>query len=89
MMGYGAGLGFGLGGWLGMLGMVLLVVGVIVLIVWLVGRVAPPAAGSGGSSVAPRPAGQDALEVLRLRFARGEITREEYLAAKQTLETDR
>jgi putative membrane protein len=86
MMGYGAGLGFGIGGWLGMLGMVLLFVGAIVLIVWLVGRVAPPAAGS---SVPPRPAGQDALEVLRLRFARGEITREEYLAAKQTLETDR
>ena len=88
MMGYGAGLGFGMGGWLGMLGMVLLVVGVIVLIAWLVGRTAP-AAGSGGPSAAPRPAGQDALEVLRLRFARGEITREEYLAAKQTLETDR
>ena len=84
MMGYGTGLGFGLGGWLGMLGFVLLVVGVVVLIAWLVGRTAP-----AGQSPSSRQEGQDALEILRVRFARGEITRDEYLATKQTLEGDR
>jgi putative membrane protein len=84
MMGYGGGLGFGLGSWLGMLGFMLLIVGVIVLAAWLVGRAAPVA-----PSTQPRPASQDALEVLRMRFARGEITGDDYLAAKQTLEADR
>jgi uncharacterized membrane protein len=87
MMGYGAGLGFGLGGLLAFLGCVLLVVGVVVLIAWALGRV-------GQSSQAPqvqtpRPATQDAVEVLRLRFARGEVTADEYVAAKQTLEAGR
>ena len=87
MMGYGAGLGFGMGGWLSMLGGLLLVAGVIVLVVWLVGKV-------GQSQQAPQgqatpPAGGDAIEVLRVRFARGEMTADEYLAAKQTLEVGR
>lgn len=87
MIGYGAGVGFGMGGWLGMLGGLLLVVGVIVLIAWLVGRV-------GQSQQAPQrqatpPAGSDAIEVLRVRFARGEMTADEYTAAKQTLEAQR
>lgn len=84
MMGYGTGLGFGIGGWLGMLGFVLLIVGVVVLIAWLVGRAEP-----GARSTSTGPAGQDALEILRIRFARGEITRDEYLATRQTLEGDR
>ena len=84
MMGYGTGLGMGIGGWLGMLGFVLLIIGAVVLVAWLVGRVAPTSQGTS-----PRPPGQDAVEILQARFARGEITRDEYLAAKQTLETDR
>ena len=88
MMGYGTGLGFGMGGWLGMLGFMVLIVGLIVLVAWLVGRNGP--AGQGQlPTPAPRSSGQDAVEVLRLRFARGEITQDEYLAAKQTLESDR
>jgi putative membrane protein len=83
MMGYGAGLGFGFG-WLWMLGLVLLVVGVVVLIAWLVGRTAHSA-----QPTAARPAGQEALETLQLRFARGDISRDDYLAVKQTLEMDR
>jgi Predicted membrane protein len=83
MWGYGGGLA--LAGWLGMIGMVVLVIGVIVLIVWLVTR-----AGATGTAqgVAARPAGQDALEVLRMRFARGELTDEEYRAAKKVLEQE-
>lgn len=85
MMGYGTGVGFGLGGWLGMLGMIIVVVGVVLLIAWLVGRVAPatqtqPPVGQPG---------QDAFELLRMRFARGEITQDEYRAAKQVLEEAR
>lgn len=87
MMGYGAGLGFGMGGWLGMLGGLLVVAGVIVLVVWLVGKVGQSQQGPQGQ--ASPPADGDAVEVLRVRFARGEITADEYLAAKQTLEVGR
>jgi uncharacterized membrane protein len=84
MIGYGAGLGFGFGGLFALLGCILLVVGVVVLIAWAIGRIGQPA--QGVQPTAPRPAAQDAVEVLRLRFARGEMTADEYLAAKQVLE---
>jgi len=84
-MGYGAGLGFGAGGWLALLGCALLILGVVVLIAWLIGRL-----GSSAQYPAPpRPVGQDAQEILRLRFARGEISKDDYLATKQTLDGDR
>ncbi len=86
MMGYGAGLGFGFGGWLAVLGCVLLVVGAVVLIAWAIGRFGQ--AGHSAQVQAPPQAG-GALEILRLRFARGEITADEYTAAKQTLEAQR
>lgn len=87
MMGYGAGLGFGYGGLLALLGCVLLVVGVVVLIAWAIGRIGQPAPAA--SVKAQPPASQDAVEVLRIRFARGEMTADEYTAAKQTLEAQR
>ncbi len=90
MMGYGAGLGYGFGGWLAMVGCGLLVVGLIVLAVWAVGRLGGSGAGQAAQpmppatpAVAPRP---DALEVLRMRLARGEVSVEDYAAAKQALE---
>jgi uncharacterized membrane protein len=87
MMGYGAGLGFGFGGLLALLGCVLLVVGVIVLVAWAIGRAGH---GDRASQVqAPRAAADDASEVLRVRFARGEMTADEFIAAKQTLEAQR
>jgi uncharacterized membrane protein len=86
MMGYGVGFGFGSGGWLLMLGWVVLIVAAIALVVWLVMRSGSATRPSGP---ARRPAGQDALELLGMRFARGEITKDEYLAAKQTLEAGR
>jgi putative membrane protein len=86
MMGYGAGLGIGLGGWLGMVGMIVVVIGVVLLIAWLVGRVAPAAQTQPPVS---QPPGQDAFELLRMRFARGEITEDEYRSAKQVLEEQR
>lgn len=84
MMGYGAGLGFGLGGWLVVLGFIALVVGAALLIAWALGK-----AGRGSPTQPTTPAGPDAVEVFRLRFARGEITTDEYAAAKQVLETGR
>jgi uncharacterized membrane protein len=63
---------------------VLLVVGIVVLIAWLVGRNA-----HASQPTTTRPTEQEPLETLQLRFARGEISRDEYLAAKQTLEMDR
>jgi putative membrane protein len=87
MMGYGAGLGFGFGGLLMMLGWVLLVVGLVVVAAWAIGKVGNSGPASTGD--APRAASSDAVEVLRLRFARGEMTAEEYQAAKQTLEGER
>jgi uncharacterized membrane protein len=91
MMGYGAGLGFGFGGLLALLGCVLLVVGVVVLIAWALGRIGhgPPAAQAQEQEHVPRPAADDAVEALRVRFARGEMTADEYLAARQTLGAQR
>ncbi len=87
MMGYGAGLGFGFGWLLALLGCIALVVGIVVLIAWALGRTGKPA--QGVAPTASPPATQDAVEVLRLRFARGEMTADEYLAAKKVLEDER
>ncbi len=87
MIGYGAGLGFGFGGLLALLGCVLLVVGVVVLIAWAIGRIGQPA--RTGPAQVPGPATDDAVEALRLRFARGEVTADEYATARQILEARR
>lgn len=89
MMGYGAGLGlgFGWGGLLTALGCVLLVVGLVVLAVWALGRFGT-AASTAGQGLA-MPAAPDAMDVLRMRLAHGEITTEEFAAAKQALEAGR
>ncbi len=75
MMGYGM-------GWLGMIMMVvfwgLLIVGGIFLVKWLVqasGRGGIPAAGGGGR----------ALEILKERYARGEITKAEFESMRADL----
>jgi uncharacterized membrane protein len=87
MMGHGAGIGFGLGGLLALLGCILLVVGAVVLIAWAIGKVGQSSQADRAATA--RPATEDALQLLRLRFARGEVTADEYAAAKQTLETER
>jgi putative membrane protein len=73
------GIGFGM---FGLLVMLLFWAGLVVLAAWLVralfphdGRHAAPAAGRG----------QDAREILNRRYARGEITREQYELMKQDL----
>jgi len=65
-------LGMGLGGWLWMvLGVVLVVVVVWALVAAVAGR--------------DRPAAEDAGQILRARFARGEITQAEYEQARRLL----
>jgi putative membrane protein len=81
MMGYGWADG---GGWLWMLGGLLLVIGIIVLVAWVVTR-GPDARETprqGPSSATPN-------EILRERFARGDITEQEFEQAKKALGPDR
>lgn len=64
--------GMGLGGWLWMvLGVVLLVVVAWALVAAISGR--------------DRPAAADAAQILKSRFARGEITQAEYEQARRLL----
>ena len=74
MMGYGM---MGAFGWLGMLTMLLFWVGIIALVVWALINLFP----AGQISVEP-----DALEILKRRYARGEISREEFVQARDALQ---
>jgi putative membrane protein len=76
MMGYaGAGL-MGAWGWLWMLAGLLFWVGVVVLVVWG----AAALFGRRGDAAEP-----DALELLRRRYARGEISEAEFERARRTI----
>jgi putative membrane protein len=76
MMGYG--FDGGAFGWIWMLGGLLVVVGFVVLIAWAISAL------SRGSTRGepPRPT---ALDILRERYARGEINEQEFEQAKKTL----
>jgi len=71
MMGFG-GVGNG-GAWLWMLAGVLFVAGIVVLVVWAIG------------AAAGRPDEDQAVDLLRARFARGEIDAAAFEQARQTL----
>ncbi len=71
----------GSGGGLWMLGGLLLLIGVVVLIVWAISR-----NGRAPTGDRSRPAPD---ELLRERFARGEITEEEFGQARKVLGPDR
>lgn len=69
MHGFG---GMGLfGGWIGLLFNLAVLVGVVLLIVWAVKRFTAGNLSSGGAVQTPR-------EIVQARYARGEITRDEY-----------
>lgn len=67
------GTGFGLYGLFGMLFNIAILVGVVVLAVWAVQKFA----GAGGGQ-SPRPSSPSAREILDQRYARGELSRDEY-----------
>lgn len=80
MMGGGS---YGLGS-LGILGMILnlvitvgVIVGIVLLVVWLVRRVSGDSA-AGAFSGPAAGSRSSAKEILQLRYARGEIDREQY-----------
>ena len=74
MHGFG---GMGLfGGWIGLIFNLALIVGLVILIVWAVKRFT-----SGSAS----PSGQTPREILQARYARGEITRDQYQQILQDL----
>jgi uncharacterized membrane protein len=78
MNGFWLGTGSGAAGLLGGLGSLLLLAGVVLLVLWAVGR-APSGAGQTA------PAVPDPMELLRIRFARGEITEAELADATRVL----
>ena len=79
MHGFGFG-GFGTFGWIGMiLNLVItlgVIIGVVLLVVWAVRRIG---AAGPGSVTYPGSGQPSAREILQTRYARGEITREQYL----------
>lgn len=81
MMGLNWGLGWG-GMWFGWLFMIGLTVAFVYFIVWLV-RLSTPGTGTGQASHGQRA--EAALDILQVRYARGEITREEYLDMQAAL----
>lgn len=83
MMGFGNGLGYGLGGMLWVLGCVLLIVGLVALVAWAVSRATTHDHGTKG------PERPEALDILRARFARGEINEADYTQATNVLKADR
>ncbi len=84
MMGFGTGLGFGLDGMLWVLGCILLIVGLVALVSWAVSR-----ATAHDHRPAASYAGTEALDILRARFARGEISEAEYTQAANVLRSAR
>ncbi len=72
--------GFGMmgffGGWIGMLVNLAILIGIVVLIVWAVKRF---------TSSGPSASGQTPREILQARYARGEITRDQYQQMLQDL----
>jgi putative membrane protein len=76
--------GAGWGGGLWMLGGLLLVIGAVVLVAWLVTRSSRAGGAASQGSSGPTPS-----QILGERFARGEITTQEFEQAKKALGPDR
>ena len=76
MHGFGFG-GMGLfGGWIGLIFNLAIIVGIVILVVWAVKRFTSGSVSSGSQT--PR-------EILQARYARGEITRDQYQQILQDL----
>ena len=77
------GWGMGDAGGIWMLGGLLLLVGCVVLVVWAVNAVS-----SREHARPPSSQGAPPLDILRERFARGEISEQEFEQAKKTLASE-
>ncbi len=77
-------MGFGMGVW-GVLLMVLFWGGLVALVVWLVGLMFP--AADKHPNITDHTL--SAEEILKIRFARGEITADEYKRMQETLQANR
>lgn len=76
MWGPGWGSGYGVFGWLMMLLFwILIIVGAVLIIRWLVTETGSRGAGSG----------ETALDILKRRYAKGELTKEQFDAMKRDL----
>jgi putative membrane protein len=76
MMGYG-------GAWV--MALVLLVLFLVLLAVVIVGGIWLISRSSNSGKASVRSEGEDSLEILRQRYARGEITREQYQTMREDL----
>ena len=76
MMGWGSGLGTY--GWIGMILNLVITVAVIVGVAWLVIWLVRRASANGGAAFGSTAAPQSPREIVQSRYARGEISREEY-----------
>ena len=83
MMGHDWGLGWG-GMWFGWLLVTGFTVAVVILIVWLI-RLSAPASRFNTGAAERDPHVESALDILQARYARGEISKEEYLDVRATL----
>lgn len=76
--------GSGFGGWLFVILSILfyaaVFVGILVFIIWAIRQM-----GSGGTAQKAMKDESTSEEILKARYARGEITREEYLAIRDDL----
>ena len=79
-------MGFGFGGF-GLIFMLVFWVGIIALAVWLLGNLFPRATSAPPPQAVVRGNGssESALEVLKQRYARGEITKAEYEEMRREL----
>ena len=75
MMGWG---GYGGFGWIGMILNLVITVAVIIGIVWLVIWMVRRAGANGQSTFGSVTGAQSPREIVQARYARGEITRDEY-----------
>jgi putative membrane protein len=66
--------------------MLLFWIGVIALVFFAIRALTRPSRGPEEGGNLPSPS-QTALEILQQRYARGELTREEYLEIKRDIET--
>lgn len=78
--GYGSGLGgYGLlGGVIGLLFNVAILVGIVLLVVWAVRQFSRGNVGPSYNGTIAAPPRQTAKEILAERYARGELSRDEY-----------